>query len=357
MRGVLLFVIVVAIAAGAYAFEATESRLPVEVDIAAPDVEFYCQPPHIYLQVYNANTAFGSEVVDDIPDGFVGMQILDIVFYVSEWGDYWIDPTGVYVNIYYSECAPGLVPDVVLYFPWGDLIKEVVYDSPGSYTCYRCKGLLDSPVAIVADMSLGFQVDNSWGQVVPYSGIVMTDDAITFGDCESYWDATYWGYPRWTAGSDYFGIARDVAYCLSDGAQGDPSMDYITCLSDCHETVYKFDITAGGYPVDDMEICVYDPDTWNPVPVEICSHPLDWDCGYNSGPHCIYYETTTHPLAPGETYGPFDFGILGVYDVLAVVWTFTYDGVVVAGPDTAYFICGASATEPSSWGAIKTLYR
>ena len=357
MRAWIVLVVLLVFAGWAYAEGPTEARLQEGVTVPAPDIEFYCQPPHVYLQVYNACTGFNSEVVDDIPDGFVGMQILDIVFYVSEWSGYWLDPSGVYVNVYYSECAPGIAPDLVIYFPWSELTTEVIYDSPGSYTCYRCKGYLDSPLAIQADMSLGFQVDNYWGQDVPYSGIVMTDDGAVFGDCESYWDGAYWGVPRWTLGSDYFGTARDVAYCLSDGAQGEAAMDYITCLSDCHETVYKFNIIAGGYPVNDIELCIYDPDTGDPVPIEICSHPLDWDCGYNSGPNCSYYETTTHPVPPGETYGPFDFGILGVYDGLQVVWTYTYDGNVVAGPDTSYFICGASSTVPTRWGSIKSLYR
>jgi hypothetical protein len=54
MRTLLLFVIVFSIGACAYAFEATESQLPVEVEVSPLDVEFYCQPPHTYLQVYNA---------------------------------------------------------------------------------------------------------------------------------------------------------------------------------------------------------------------------------------------------------------------------------------------------------------
>jgi hypothetical protein len=357
----VVLLVLFAFAGWAYADTATDMRVGEEVPVPQPPVEeFYCQPPHIYLQVYNACTGFGSEVVDDIPDEFVGREIADIVFHVSEWGGFWTDPAGVYVNVYYSECAPGLDPDLVIYFPWNELITEVIYDDPGNYTSYRCTGYLDPPLPIVADMSLGFQVDNPWGEVTPYCGIVMTDDYVTFGDCETYWDATYWGFPRWTLGSDYFGIARDVAYCLSEAAVECTGGEIIfrTCISDCDETMYKFDFTAGTCIVNDAELCIYDADTGEPVDIELCSVPLDWDCGHNGGPNCAYYETTEHPILPGETYGPFDFVTAGgVHANLRVEWTFTLDGVVVSGPNVTYFFCGASANEPSSWGGIKSLYR
>jgi hypothetical protein len=330
--------------------EAIEAPLP-------PDYEFYCQPPHVYLWTFNASTAFGSESVDDIPDEFVGVSIMDVVFHVAQWGGFWVD-TGVYVTFYNSECPPGLTPDASYYFAWPDLITEVIYDDPGFFTAYRCKAYLPAPVVITEDMSIGFQVQTDWGDVAPYAGVVMTDDYVTFGDCEAHWDGTYWGWPRWTTTTEYSGINVDVAYCLSDGAGGDPSMTFLTCISDCDETMYKFDITAGGSPVNDMELCIYDADTGEPVDIEMCSVPLDWTCGHNGGPHCAYYQTTEHTLAPGETHGPFDFVTAGgVHQTLEVIWTFTYNGNIVAGPETTYFMCGASETEPRSWGAVKALYK
>jgi hypothetical protein len=347
MKTLVVAVVLLLTAGWALAQSPTDMKLGEAVEAPPPpDYEFYCQPPHPYLWTFNASTAFGSESADDIPDEFVGMSIVDIVFYVGQWGGPWID-TGVHVNIYYSECAPGLSPDATYYFAWDELITEVIYDDPGNFAAYRCKGYFPAPIVIVEDMSIGFQVETDWGDIPPYAGVVMTDDYVTFG-----------GYPRWTTTSGYSGIPVDVAYCLSDGAGGDPSMSFLTCISDCDETMYKFEITAGAAPVNDMEICIYDANTGAPVDIELCSVPLDWTCGHNGGPHCAYYQTTEHTIPPGVTYGPFDFVTEGgVHPVLEVIWTFTYNGNVVAGPETAYFICGASSTEPKSWGAVKALYK
>jgi hypothetical protein len=333
-------------------------RLGVAVDTPLPpDFEFYCQAPHIYLWTWNASTGFGSESVDDIPDDFAGMEIVDVVFYMGQWGGYWVD-TGIYVNFYNSECAPGLTPDATYYFAWSDLTTELVYDDPGYFTAYRCKAYLPAPLMIAEDMSIGFQVDTDWGAVAPYAGVVTTDDYTTFGDCELHWDGTYWGYPRWTTATEYSGVDVDIAYCLSGIPGGNASLTYLTCISDCDETMYKFDVTAGDAPVNDMELCIYDADTGDPVDIELCSVPLDWNCGHNGGPHCAYYETTEHPILAGDTYGPFDFVTAGgVHHTLQVIWTLTYNGSVVAGPETTYFICGASGTEPRSWGAVKSLYK
>jgi hypothetical protein len=357
MKTLLVAVAVVLFAGWAFADGPSEMRLGEQVPVPALDYEFYCQPVDPNLYTVNASSAFDAWVVDDIPDEFTGMNIVDIVFYVGEWLEYWVDPSGVYVDFYYSECPPGLVPDESHYFAWSDLITEVIYDVPGSYTWVRCKGYFLAPVTIQEDMSIAFQVVTPWGDVAPYSGIAMAEP-VPFGDCAAYRDGPAWGYPRWTVATDNGGIARDVAYCLSDGAGGDPSMTFLTCLSDCDETMYKFNITAGGAPVNDMELCIYDADTGEPVDIELCSVPLDWSCGHNGGPHCAYYQTTEHTLAPGETHGPFDFVTSGgVHQILEVIWTFTYNGNVVAGPETTYFMCGASGTEPKSWGAVKALYK
>lgn len=357
MRTLLVGLAVLLAAGWAFAQSPIEVSLGETVAVPQLQYEFYCQDPHVYLQTVNSSSSFGSEVADDIPDDFVGMDILDVVFYVSEWGGYWVNPSGVYVNFYDAECPPGGTPATSVYFPWASLDLELIYDAPGSFTCYRCTGYLPGAEAITADMSIGFQVDNDWGQTTPYCGIVMTDDNTTFGDCEAYWDGAYWGVPRWTPMSSYFGIAFDVAYCLSDGAQGNPSLDFLTCISDCDETVYKFNITAGGAPVNDMEICIYDAETGDPVDIELCSVPLDWICGHNGGPNCSYYQTTEHTIPPTETYGPFDFLTAGgVHRILEVVWSFTYNGNVVAS-GTTYFTCNASGTEQKSWGAVKALYK
>ena len=67
----------------------------------------------------------------------------------------------------------------------------------------------------------------------------------------------------------------------------------------------------------------------------------------------------SNEIQPGETYGPFDVWIDPpyCYPTLTVIWTLTLDGRVVAGPETSYWHCGPTDTEPATWGTIKALYR
>jgi hypothetical protein len=358
MKTLLLFLAVLAVAAFAYAADPDHAVAPEQVTVPPLGAEFYCQPPHVYLQTYNASTAFGSEVADDIPDDFYCTDINDVVFYVSEWGGYWTDPAGVYINFYDAECPPSQDPYKSFYFEWAGLEREIVYDSPGSFTCYRVQVYLPELVHIEYDMSIGFMVDTPWGQTTPYCGVVVTDDAVTFGDCGSYWDATYWGYPRWTYGADYFGVDRDVAYCLSSLSGGGGEVIFHECYLDGGIiTGYFFYVTAGTLPVNDIEICVYIDDIL--APVWSCSVPGSWTCHFDPGSSCIWYQTVDNPILAGETYGPFDIWIDPpyCYPTLTVIWTLTLDGTVIAGPDTSYWDCGPSAEEPTTWGTIKALYK
>jgi len=358
MKILLLSLAILALAASAYATETTHAVAPEQVTMPPLQSEFYCQPPHEYLQTYNAETPFDSEVADDIPDGFIGTDVNDVVFYVSQWGGFWIDPAGVYVNFYEGECPPPVEVGLSYYFGWADIEKVVVYDDPGVFTCYRVQVYLPEVVTIVADMSIGFVVDCPWGGVAPYAGVVMTNDGDVYGDCGSYWDAEYWGYARWTYGYDYFGVDRDIAYCLSSTGGGGGDVTFGECIigSDLI-TGYYFYVTAGTLPVNDMEICVFIDDEY--APVWNCSVPGSWYCHFDEGAHCIYYHTLDNPILPGETYGPFDVWIDPpyCYPTLTVVWTLTLDGVVVAGPETSYWDCGPTDTEPSTWGTIKALYK
>lgn len=348
---------VLLVAASAYATDPIQMRTAEPVSPPPPAFEFYCQPLHMYVQTVNASTAFGSEVADDIPDQFTGMPIVDVVCYVGEWGGYWMDPAGVYVNFYGAECPPGTAPVQSFYLSWASLEKQIVYDDPGWFTSYRVRGYLPVPVVIEADMSIGFTVDNTWGDLAPYCGIGVTDDYAIFGDCEGYWDGTYWGYPGWTPFSYYFGTSWDVAYCLSTEAGGNPSIIFGGCYIDGLSTIYKFYAHAGNVPVNDMEICAFIDGV--PAHVIACSVPASWTCHFDVGTGCIWYQTADNPILPDQTYGLFDIWVDApeCYAGLTIIWTFTYDGQVVAGPYTTYFDCGPSATQPSSWGAIKSLYR
>jgi hypothetical protein len=358
MKILLLCLAVLALAVVAYASGETDAVAPEEVSVPPLMAEFYCQPPHIYLQTYNACTAFDSEVADDIPDDFVGVEINDVVFYVSEWGGAWVDPAGVYVNFYTGECPPALVADKSFFFAWADVEREIIYNDPGYFTCYRVQVYLPELVTITADMSLGLTVDNPWGQTTPYCGIVVTDDGITYGDCGCYWSPEYWGYPRWTYGLDYFGVDRDVAYCLSSPSAGGGELIFHECyINGGIITGYFFSVTAGTLPVNDIEICALIDDEY--APVWNCSVPASWYCHFDEGSHCVDYYTIDNPILPGETYGPFDIWIDPpyCYPTLTIIWTLTLDGEIIAGPDTAYWDCGPTASEPTTWGGIKSLYK
>lgn len=357
MRILVIALIAVLAAACAYADVMQQARAPEQVTIPRPVFEFYCQAPHVYLQTINASTGFYSEVADDIPNSFAGMVIHDVVFYVSEWAGYWMDPEGVYLNFYTESCPPGQVPAFRFLIPWADLQKTIVYDAPGSFTSYRCLALLPTPVTIAANMSIGFQVITPWGEVAPYTGIVLTDEYTVVG-CEGQWDGANWGYPRWTPLSLPMGYPYDVAYCLSDGTGGDAQIIFDNCYVDGGLiTIYDFYAQAGNAPVNDMEICVL----IDGMPAEIiqCSVPGSWTCHFDPGTSCIYYQTLDNPIPPGGTYGTFDVRVRPPYcfSALEVIWTFTFNGQVVAGPDTTFFACGPSGVEPSTWGGVKALYK
>lgn len=358
MKTLLLLLAILALAASASATETTNAVAPEAVTLPPLQTEFYCQPPHEYLSTYNAESSFGSELADDLPDAFIGTEVNDVVFYVSEWGDYWIDPAGVYVNFYQGECPPELTAYLSYYFNWADIEKTVVYDSPGSFTCYRVQVYLPEVLTIEADMSIGFVVDCPWGTNPPYAGVVTTNDYDVYGDCGAYWDAEYWGYYRWMYSADYFGVDVDVAYCLSSTGTGGGEVTFHECYIDGGLiTGYFFYVTAGTLPINDMEICAFIDDEY--APIWNCSVPASWYCHFDEGSNCIYYNTFDNAIQPGETYGPFDVWIDPpyCYPTLTIIWTLTLDGVVVAGPETSYWHCGPTDTEPATWGTIKALYK
>lgn len=358
MRICVLALVVLLAGVCAYASDPVQMRAAEPVAVQPPAYEFYCQPPHQYLWTVNASTGFASEAADDVPDDFYCTNILDVVFYVSEWGGYWMDPDGVFINFYNAECPPGMSPVSSFYFAWASLEKVVVYDDPGWFTCYRVRAYLPNPVHIDYDVSIGFQVNNTWADMAPYCGVVLTNDYDVYGDCEAYWDGTYWGYPRWGTIWGYFGIPADVAYCLSDGTGGNADVIMDECyINGDLITIYTFWAQAGNAPVNDVEICAFIGN--DPVEVVSCSVPGSWYCHFDSGTNCVYYHTVDNPILPGQRYGLFDIWVRPphCFPMLTVVWTFTYNGQIVAGPDTSYFHCGPTATEPTTWGAIKSLYK
>jgi hypothetical protein len=181
-----------------------------------PEVDeslLHYQPPHVYWWTINASSCFGSELADDIPEDVAEMALYGVIFYALEWGGYWMQPAGFTVSIYGNDCPPDL-EGTGFYYDWGNpgMSSVVVYDDPGWMTGYEVTQMFDVPICIAPPVSIGFQLDLAMGP--PYGGVTMTNDYDVYGCGQAYWDATYWGYPRWTAVSTYFGTQADVAYGL-----------------------------------------------------------------------------------------------------------------------------------------------
>jgi hypothetical protein len=127
---------------------------------------------------------------------------------------------------------------------------------------------------------------------------------------------------------------------------GSPWQDYV---------MFVFSAQAGSGPVNDMHICVYDMDG-NPLELAGISKPGSWNGHFDPGSNCADYWTLDLPIPAGGSYGPFDFIVPPGHCYILVEWEFTLDGVVVDS-GVVTWVCGATATEPKTWSAVKGLYR
>jgi hypothetical protein len=211
----LLVVLVAGLFVGAAVADEMQVRTAEQVTYEDSRDAFYCQAYSSWFWTTNGSTPFESEQADDIPDDLVGSEVTQVIAAVCEWGSYWIDPSGVFLNIYDAECPPAMEPVMTYYFDWADLGAVMIYDDPGWQTVYEITMNLPETLVVTEAMSLGFVADLYWGQTAPYGGFVMTEDYMWYGDCEAWWDGTHWSSPRWTPISGYFGTSADVAYCLS----------------------------------------------------------------------------------------------------------------------------------------------
>lgn len=211
----LLVVLVATLFVGAALADEMQVRTAEQVSYEDSRDTFYCQAYSSWFWATNGSTAFNSEQADDIPDDLVGSEVNQVIAGVCEWGGNWIDPAGVYLNIYDGECPPAMDAMTSYYFDWADLSATMIYNDPGWQTVYEVTMNLPTTLVVTESMSLGFVADIYWGQTPPYGGWVMTEDYMWYGDCEAYWDGTHWSAPRWTPISGYFGTSGDVAYCLS----------------------------------------------------------------------------------------------------------------------------------------------
>jgi hypothetical protein len=140
------------------------------------------------------------------------------------------------------------------------------------------------------------------------------------------------------------GLVFDGCTVLNSGS---PWHDYV---------MYVFSARAGVNMVNDLHVCVYDA-AGNLIPVAGVSTPPSWQGHVPMGGECIHYWTLDRPIQPGETYGPFDFVVPPGNCHITIVWWFTYNDVPVTDPVTEHWTCAATGIEPSTWGAVKALYR
>jgi hypothetical protein len=216
MRFALTALLVLAFATTALASDPISVRTAQQA--TTPEIDdgrFYMQPPHVYWWTINASSPFGSELADDIPADLGEMALSGVIFYALEWGGYWSNPAGFTIGIYGEDCPPDL-DGTQFYYAWGNpgMSSVIVYDDPGWMTAYEITQMFDEPLCLAPPVSIGFQLDLTWGPNPPYGGVTMTNDYDVYGCGQAYWDGTYWGYPRWGTVSGFFGTQADVAYGL-----------------------------------------------------------------------------------------------------------------------------------------------
>jgi hypothetical protein len=211
MKAVVFALSLLAIATSAFAGSAVYQSSD---HFTLPEVRdsFYCQSVSASWNATNASSAFNSEMADDIP-GFSGSAVSQVTMYVAEWGGGWVDPQSFTFNFYVGVCPPNMTADATYTINWADLTPTLVYS--GGWYVYQITGNLPSSYTIGAATSLGGFSNNNWGQNAPYCGLVVCD--VPNGCGEGYWAGDFWGAPRWTPFSFYFGYTWDVAYCLGGG--------------------------------------------------------------------------------------------------------------------------------------------
>jgi len=212
MKVALIALALLSIGASAYAWDSAYVFSPGDVNLPEVREAFYCQQPSTGWGAWNASSGFNSEEADDIPATYAGQGVTEVVLYVAEWGGGWTNPQGMIVNFYNQSCPPNQVADYSFSVPWAQCTASMVYN--GSWYVYEVLIPLGGTVTLGSTTSLGGIVDQNWGQNAPYCGLTFCD---TVAGCEMYWSGAYWGYPRWSPYSSYFGYPGDMAYCIGSG--------------------------------------------------------------------------------------------------------------------------------------------
>jgi len=228
MRTAILALLVLGLATTSWASSIdVKSSVPVTVNLPEQDLCWY-QAPHYYLWTINASTPFFSELADDIPTDQYPVKLFGMIYYAAEWGGYFINPAGVYINFYDGCCPPAQDPYLAFYFAWDNpgMSRTQIYYSPGWFEAYEVTQMWDEPICLVDCTSIGWQLDLFWGQNPPYGGVCTTNDYDVYGCGQGYWDGSYFGVPRWSTISYYFGTQADIAYgiiCTHEPSAAAPS--------------------------------------------------------------------------------------------------------------------------------------
>jgi hypothetical protein len=261
MKGCAITIVMLLVAIPVLAGDGWVSA-PGPASLPSSRYDWYCQTTTSSWNAFNASSAFGSEMADDVPVQYAGYAVTEVTFYVAQWGYEWSNPTSITVNFYNTACPPGATADVSFEVPWSSCTVSVVYS--GDWEVRSVFIPLPGQVEIGQATSIGGVVNQNWGQVAPYCGLVLCD---TVTGCEGYWAGDYWGYPRWTPYSYYFGYGMDLAYCLGGGGIGHDEIG-ACCFADGHcETTYEStcDYESGEYQGNGTHC---DPNPCEPSPAK-----------------------------------------------------------------------------------------
>ena len=215
MRALILFCAAMFVAGAAYAVtDATPDAVYTPTNLTTLPQAFYCQQPHTTWLAFNASSPYDSELADDIPDEYVGYSISHVTVYHAQWAGGYTPPDDIIINFYNAECPPSMDPDMTYTVPYDQCETEMVYQVDWFVNAITVP--IDPCVYISSPMSVGGLVTVGWGQNPPYNGLCLTDEYNVVGCGEAYWAGAFWGMPRWTICSAYWGAPLDLAYCLHE---------------------------------------------------------------------------------------------------------------------------------------------
>jgi hypothetical protein len=213
MKLTAIVLMLLSIAVTAYAWDSQSVSAPGPVDLPEMREAIYCQSTASDWNANNASVGFGSEMADDIPVAYAGTDVNEVTLYVAQWGAAWSNPAGMIVNFYNGVCPPGMAADASFTVPWAQCTAQLVYN--GGWVVYSVLIPLPQSYTVGATTSIGGIVDQGWGQNPPYCGLVFSGPISGCG--QGYWDGDFWGFPRWSPFSNYFGYQLDMAYCIGGG--------------------------------------------------------------------------------------------------------------------------------------------